>query len=141
MSEAYLNSPKVTLAPWRRQAAQIVEELFPATPADAWDALLDLRQHLLHGSNWNRTLDLFLACREQLEAEHYLPFYRLRQLLSGSLELEAAGQSHSPAPLRQILSSKHRSLADIKRAIRREWFEHDLTAPIDQPVDLRVVER
>ena len=44
--------------------------------------LLDLREHLLQGDDWEETLDLFLACRERLEAEHYLPFYRLRRLIA-----------------------------------------------------------
>ena len=51
--------------------------------------LLDLRAHLLQGDDWEETLDLFLACRERLEAEHYLPFYRLRRLIANSLKLEA----------------------------------------------------
>jgi hypothetical protein len=126
---------------WREQAARIVEELFRATPADAWDALLDLRTALLSGSDWNRTLDLFLACRERLEADHYLPFYRLRRLLAASLRLEARVEGDCPevAPLVELLRRNPRSLADVKRAVRRELFEHSLDLPAHVPV--RVVER
>ncbi len=122
---------------WRQDAACIVEELFPVTPAACWDMLLDLRQNLLAGTDWNKTLDMFLACRERLEAEQYLPFYRLRRLLAESLHLEAGAR---PTSLKQILLKKHRSLADISRAVTRELFEHDLIASADTPLDLRVVE-
>ena len=126
---------------WRTDAARIVEDLFRCTPSDAWDLLLDLRQHLLQGDNWEETLDLFLACRQTLEAEHYLPFYRLRRLIANSLSLEAGTSQAHVAPLREILRRKHRSLDDIKRTLRREIFEHDLgQAGIDR-ILLRVVER
>ena len=123
---------------WKQDAAAIVEELFRVTPANRWDMLLDLRQHLLAGQDWNQTLDIFLACREGLEAEHYLPFYRLRRLLTESLRLETGSGETS---LKQILWQKHRSLADVSRAVTRELFEHDLTASVDRPLELRVVER
>lgn len=124
---------------WRQDAARIVEELFPATPTSEWNGLLDLREHLLTGSDWNHTLDLFLGCREQLEAEHYLPFYRLRRLLADSLCLEA-GQAPVDS-LQQVLRRKHRSLEEIKRAVSRELFEHDIAVKEDHPILLRVVER
>lgn len=125
---------------WRQDAARIVEELFPATPSRSWNLLLDLRENLLRGPHWNHTLDLFLACREELEATHYLPFYRLRRLLTESLRLEGGQNQIYVASLREILRRKHRSLADIKRAVSRELFEHDLAAMTDHPIDLRVVE-
>jgi hypothetical protein len=126
---------------WRTDAARIVEDLFRCTPAEAWDMLLDLRERLLQGDDWEETLDLFLACREQLEAEHYLPFYRLRRLIANSLKLEAGTSQAQVAPLREILRRKHRSLDDLKRTLRREIFEHDLRqAGIDR-IPLRVVER
>lgn len=128
------NAPKS----WRHDAARIVEELFEVTPANCWDVLLDLRQNLLAGADWNKTLDIFLAARERLEAEHYLPFFRLRRLLTESLHLEAGSQQTS---LKSLLWKKHRSLADISRAVSREMFEHDLSTSVDTPVDLRVVER
>jgi hypothetical protein len=127
---------------WRVDAARIVEDLFRVTAAEAWDDLLELRANLLDGTDLNRLLDNFLACRERLEAAHYLPFYRLRRLLAGSLRLEASSsrdQAHV-ASLREALR-KHRSLAEIRRAVTREVFEHVLDAECDAPVDLRVVER
>jgi hypothetical protein len=131
----------LTRKSWRTDAARIVEDLFRCTSSDAWDMLLDLREHLMQGDDWEATLDLFLACRERLEAEHYLPFYRLRRLIASSLKLEAGASQAQVAPLREILRRKHRSLADIKRTLRREIFEHDLRqAGIDR-IPLRVVER
>lgn len=124
---------------WRHDAASIVEELFRATPSSTWDLLLELRQNLLNGSDWNHTLDIFLQCREMLETEHYLPFYRLRCLLTGSLRLEAGQDKATISPLRQILHRKHRSLADIHRQVAREVFEHDLDMNADR-FSLRVVE-
>jgi len=94
----------------------------------------------LDGKDWGSTLDVFLACRERLEEEQYLPFYRLRRLLTESLRLEAGWGKEHVAPLKQVLMRKHRSLADIKRAVSRELFEHDLSAAAGSPVDLRVVE-
>lgn len=126
-------------ATWRTDAARIVEQLFPVTPAAAWDLLIDLRTSLLRGNDWHHTLDLFLACRERLELEHYLPFYRLRCLLSGSLQLETITHTNNAqmASLRQVLWS-HNSLADFKKAIHRELFEHHLETP--REIHLRVSE-
>jgi hypothetical protein len=126
---------------WRTDAARIVEDLFRCTASEAWDMLLDLREHLLQGDDWEETLDLFLACRERLEAEHYLPFYRLRRLIANSLSLEAGTSQAHVAPLREILRRKHRSLDDIKRRLRREIFEHDLRQGGIDRIPLRVVER
>jgi hypothetical protein len=126
---------------WRTDAARIVEDLFRRTASEAWDMLLDLREHLLQGDDWEETLDLFLACRERLEAEHYLPFYRLRRLIANSLSLEAGTSQAHVAPLREILRRKHRSLDDIKRRLRREIFEHDLRQSGIDRIPLRVVER
>jgi hypothetical protein len=126
---------------WRSDAARIVEDLFRCTPRDAWDMLLDLRKHLLVGDDWDETLDLFLCCRERLETEQYLPFYRLRRLLSGSLRLEAGRNQAHVAPLREVLRRKHRSLADMKRTVTREIFEHDLREAGTDGIELRVVER
>lgn len=125
---------------WRQDAARIVEELFPATRSGVWNLLLDLRENLLRGTDWNHTLDLFLACREELEAAHYLPFYRLRRLMAESLRLEGGDNQVYVASLREVLRRKHRSLADIKRAMSRELFEHDLAVTTPAPIDLRVVE-
>lgn len=124
---------------WRRDAANIVEELFQNAPSETWNTLLDLRSNLLKGRDWNLTLDLFLEARELLEADQYLPFYRLRRLLSQSLRLETGYAAAAPLveSLADILKKKHRSLADIERAVKRECFEHALTQEI---TDLRVVE-
>ncbi len=110
---------------WRRAAAEIVEELFRCTNPSEWDSLLDLRSALLTGNDWSRTLDQFLALRLRLEAAHYLPFYRLRRLLAGSLRLEICrkGGSSRVAPLASILSRPHPSLEHIKKIFDREEFE------------------
>ena len=134
-------APSSAQKSWRNDAARIVEELFRSTPTDAWDMLLDLRRHLLEGDDWDEALDFILCCRERLEAEHYLPFYRLRRLLAESLRLEAGRSQAHVAPLREVLRRKHRSLADMKRTVTREIFEHDLReAGIDR-IQVRVVER
>jgi hypothetical protein len=131
----------LTQKSWRHDAARIVEDLFRCTPADAWDMLLDLRRHLLEGDDWDEALDLFLCCRERLEAEQYLPFYRLRRLLAESLRLEAGRNQAHVAPLREVLRRKHRSLADMKRTVKREIFEHDLREVGIDRIQLRVVEK
>ncbi|MDX2081595.1 MAG: hypothetical protein SFU53_12505 [Terrimicrobiaceae bacterium] len=123
---------------WKRDAARIVEELFRVTSPENWDLLLDLRQALLAGEDWARALDLFLHCRVRLESDHYLPFYRLRRLIAASLRLEATSAGLQPSSLGELLKDRHRSLADLKRRVRREWFEHS-----EEPgghVSLRVVE-
>ena len=68
--------------------------------------LLDLREHLLQGDDWEETLDLFLACRERLEAEHYLPFYRLRRLIAKQLELGSRTEPSSRRATARNPSSK-----------------------------------
>ena len=143
MSTTSLTAEKClsTQKSWRSDAARIVEDLFRCTRTESWNLLLDLRGHLLEGDDWDETLDLFLACRQKLEAEHYLPFYRLRRLLADSLRLETGGSQAHVAPLREVLRRKHRSLADMKRTVTREIFEHDLgEAGLDR-IQLRVVER
>lgn len=139
MSQTCHTNSRLNGKTWRQDAAAIVEELFRATKPASWDLLLELRQNLLNGSNWGHTLDVFLKCREQLEAEHYLPFYRLRSLLAGSLRLEAGRETAQITSLRQILHRQHRSLADIRKQVAREVFEHDLEMTEDC-FDLRVVE-
>ena len=134
-----IESPSPAKKSWRDDAARIVEDLFSCTPAHAWDMLLDLRYRLLEGDDWNETLDLFLCCRQSLEAEHYLPFYRLRRLLAESLRLEAGRDQTHVGSLREVLRSKHRSLDDFKRRVDREIFEHDLHTTNNQ-IRLQVVE-
>ncbi len=76
------------ISPWRLTASKVVEELFRGTPESAWDDLLDLRGLLTHGNDWSEVLECFLTCRRKLEEDHYLPFYRLRKILSAHLQLE-----------------------------------------------------
>lgn len=128
---------------WKSDALRIVDALFPVTPRDAWNDLLDLRVALLDGKHWDQVLDLFLVCRERLELDHYLPFFRLRRLLANSLRLEAGRLSEPPLnpDLALLLARQPRSLADIKRSIRRDWFEHDLDLGDPKAVKVHVVER
>lgn len=137
------NSATISGHNWKFDALQIIDALFPVTSSDAWDVLLDLRVAMVESVEWDRVLDLFLACRERLELDHYLPFYRLRRLLATSLQLEAGAspQSSSSPDLALLLSRQPRSLADIKRAIRRDWFEHDLNLDDPKLVKVQVVER
>lgn len=128
---------------WRQDAVGIVEELFPVTSPGSWDLLLELRSGLLLGRDWDRTLDLFLACRETLEADHYLPIYRLRRLLAASLKLEASSEQGKlqTGSLENLLRRKHRTLEDLFRGLRRNWFEHQLEVAEPDQVGVRVIER
>lgn len=128
---------------WRSDAVRIIDELFPVTMTTTWNDLLDLRSALIEAKNWNRVLNLFLTCREKLELDHYLPFFRLRRLLSTSLKLQAGSPTSLPRDpdLAAILVRQPRSLADIKRSIRRDWFEHDLDLSDPRSVRVTVVER
>ncbi len=132
------------LSSWRLQAARIVEELFPVSDPEEWDALIDLRQALLEGNDWTGTLDLFLRCRHRLEQANYLPFYRLRRLLALSLRLEIGAEdrciTRHPA-LFSLLRRRHPSLAHLQRALGREYFESGLDLPDGEGLRLRVVER
>lgn len=134
-------SPVSPTPNWRLDAARIVEELFVGASPEFWDLLLDLRGDFLGGVNLTRTLDLFLMSRECLEADHYLPFYRLRRLLSASLRLESANGTAviSADSLEALLRGRLRSFSDLKRKVRRELFEHSLDQAV--PIGLRVVER
>jgi len=120
---------------WRNDAARIVEELFPVTRREFWNDLLELRSLLLNGEDWDRALDVFLECRYRMEADHYLPFYRLRTLLTGSLRLEAG--EHLVGSLQELLKRKHGSLESIRKSIERDLFENLDEMAIDK---MRVVE-
>lgn len=136
------NGQNCRVSGWRVDAASIVESLFPVCSRDKWDLLLDLRQELLKGANWSHTLDLFLTCREALEHDHYLPFYRLRRLLNASLQLETDLEAPVEVKLlADFLRVPHTSLASIKKAIRRELFEHRLNLENSSTIPVRVVER
>ena len=106
---------------WRIQAAQIVAELFPVTSTEVWNRLLDFRSELLHGKELEKLLNLFLECRHQLEADHYLPFYRLRRLLESSLRLDATFGQIEPVtklvPLRPLLWEACRTLEEIRKSL------------------------
>jgi hypothetical protein len=140
MSSCSAKSGNLVVNSWRNDAARIVEDLFRCAPTESWNMLLDLRQRFLDGNDWDETLDLFLSCRERLEAEHYLPFYRLRRLLAESLRLEAGSSQSHVVSLKEVLRRKHRSFADIKRTVSREIFEHDLRDMAVDQLQLRVVE-
>ena len=73
---------------WRETAAAVVEELFPSVEVADWDALLDLRGKLLLETDGKELIDEFLRCKQDLEQDHYLPFYRLRRILAAHLRLE-----------------------------------------------------
>lgn len=135
MSSSALSAPC-----WRHQAARIVEELFPATGPGAWDILLDLRTALLEGTSWEGALDQFLRCRVALEADHYLPFFRLRRLIACSLQLEATLENNEVRRenLASLLQRRHATLESLKQAVSRELFEQDLRQ--GHAVPLRVVE-
>lgn len=131
-------SPKEPNTAWRQDAVKLVEELLGVVSSESYDILLDFRQQLRSGHDWAATLDLFLLCRRHLELEHYLPMYRLRQLLSHWLQLQGAGEE---APhLRSLLRLKYRSLDEIRGAMQRERFEHSLRHEGSAPSDLKVVE-
>jgi hypothetical protein len=133
--------PLLPINSWRRDAVGIVEALFSATSSDAWDALLDLRQGLIAGEDWDTTLNAFLICREALEADHYLPFYRLRRLLTASLRLEAVGKSVAASlPLVDFLDRRPRSFSDLKRSLRRDLFEHAPDLSAFEKIAVRVTE-
>jgi hypothetical protein len=122
------SSSPISSVGWRQAAAHIVEELFAQLPSRAWDDLLELRAGLLRDDSLERTLDLFLVCRNGYEADAYLPFYRLRTLLAGSLSLQGRGvfQNLPLPPLELLLRQKHKSVAEWKRQLEREWFEQGL---------------
>ncbi len=123
--------------PWRSQAAAIVEELLLAAPTDEIDRLLDFRRLLLRGGDWSDALDLFLAIREALESRHYLPVYRLRNLLAARLRFDPTGWEGVDADLRRMLRLHYRSLRAMREALDRERFEKALP---DTGMPLRVVE-
>ncbi len=138
---------------WRSQCAAIVEELFAATPKETWDALLDLRQSLLLSKDWEGMIRSFLVCRHLLERDHYLPFYRLRRLLAGSLELEVIwsdapdGQIQSLAQLlRDPLAATHTPIHDWLAQDDQSPVTNRLSAPIPRrprrrPITYRIIER
>lgn len=142
--EEPVSGPDFTKAHWRLQAAQIVAELFPVVGSEHWDDLLELHQGLLHGADWNKTLDLFLHCRQILEADNYVPFFRLRRLLDASLRLQATFQGGSigmkSLSLGKLLRKSWPSLSHISKELRRKRFENDLTCGSTDEILLHLVE-
>ncbi len=124
---------------WRTDALSIIERLFVTTTSEHWNDLLDLRAAIQRGTDWNHTLDLFLACRERLETNNYLPFYRLRRLLATSLHLEVESASGARHPL-SAHHLRHRSLRHLEAALRRESFEHDLDYTDTFALTVQIVE-
>ena len=124
------DTPSKTYCPagWRQAAARIVEELFAQLPPSAWDDLLDLRAGLLGQASLEKILDQFLVCRHGYEADAYLPFYRLRTLLASSVSLQGRGvfQQLPLPPVELLLRQRHKSVAEWKRQLEREWFEQGL---------------
>jgi len=137
-----LSRAEFSTSSWRKDAAAIVEELFQAANPDCWDALIDLRGELLEGKNCARLLDVFLWCRARMEEDHYLPFFRLRRLIAGSLRLEVEfGRGDARIQcLASVLRRKHPSVSSIRRALGREWFEHSLHVDAAEDVRLRLAE-
>ncbi len=134
-----MSAPTVLSPTWRQDALAIIERLFAETAPARWDDLLDLRGAILSGADWTRTLDLFQLCRDRLEADHYLPFYRLRRLLATSLRLEiilADGRRH-PVSAHYL---RHNSLRTFRAALRRDAFEHDLDSTDHSPIEFEIIE-
>lgn len=129
---------------WRLDAARIVEELFPQTAPEHWDLLLELHRGLMTGTNWHATLDCFLQCRFMLEADHYLPFFRLRRLIANGLRLEVISQDAAPEDrehLSTILTRKHRSLEHLRRSMHRDLFEAGFDVPDARDIQLLLTEK
>ncbi len=117
---------------WRIQAAAIVEEILPHAKSTQVDILLDLRSMLLDEVTWENLLDTFLQARAVVEDDHYMPFFRLRQLLEYSLRLEMAIQPDTPHSdmIRDMLRRKFPTLASYRRELKRLEFELNVTDDI-----------
>lgn len=84
-----------------------MEELFSAATQEKWNDLLDFRELLIHGEDWAEVLEAFGQCRRGLEEDHYLPFYRLRKILSAHLQLENAEVSLESLLRKRNFSFRH----------------------------------
>jgi len=117
---------------WQRDAVCLVEQILIQARPGQVDLLMDLRAALKSGGDWVRVMDLFLACRRELEQEHYLPFYRLRRLLGHwlALELRSEQDPEVRADLRRLLRWKFASFAQLTAALDRERFEHGRDAAV-----------
>ncbi|MEM0968926.1 MAG: hypothetical protein AAF191_08260 [Verrucomicrobiota bacterium] len=132
------STPHAPSASWRTSASSIIEELFPVCDRSGWDDLLELRGHLHSASSWESLFSSFLACRHRFERDHYLPFYRLRKLLSCSFRLEVClgCECVSVCDLKEVLRDAHRDFQSLKRSVEHHCFEHDLG--IEDPAHLEV---
>lgn len=111
-------SEVLPVPPWRVQAARVVEELFPNVETRHWDLLIDLRGAVLRAAEWEPVLDLFEECRETLEMDHYLVFYRLRRLLESHLRLEVRLPDQGIVQRQVLKLSQYRKLAQVIRGGR-----------------------
>lgn len=109
-----------------------MEEILPHAKSTQVDILLDLRSMLLDEVTWENLLDTFLQARAVVEDDHYMPFFRLRQLLEYSLRLEMAIQPDTPHSdmIRDMLRRKFPTLASYRRELKRLEFELNVTDDI-----------
>lgn len=131
---------EVTEGSWRRQAARVVVELFAVTPSQVWDDLMELRGRLLGGGDWEGVLDSFLVCRQRLEQDHYVPFYRLRRLLEAHLRLETRGVTGLEVRTNRLALWRHRGMDDLRRRAALDHWEHQAEEPVPDGVRVEVVE-
>ncbi len=108
---------------WRVQAARIVEELFSDVATEQWNLLIDLRQGLLLGDRWEDVLDEFQLCRDALEEDHYLVFYRLRRMLESHLRLEVTIPGESTARHQVLRLWAYRKCEGHGKTSRHFWRE------------------
>jgi len=73
---------------WLSDAMQIVDDILSICGRSAWDDLLDLRLALAEGAEVTHIIDRFSRCRARHEENHYLPFFRLRRILSAQAGFE-----------------------------------------------------
>lgn len=129
------------LAGWRRDAARLAAELLCQVSPGVADEVLDLRSALLDsGVGAEGVLKAFFSAKSRLESEHYLLFYRLRRVLEPALALNVLlpGEVH---PYRQSLDFRCRDLAQLRRAVQQECFEHHLEVPSPDSVQVEPVWR
>lgn len=147
MSDRHSKQPAGTGYPksqsWRAGACKIVEELFPAVDPKHWDLLLDLRQGISLGIDWTNVLNVFQRCRQEMEVDAYLPFYRLRQLIAAGLQFHSgdAIPKLPAAALENFLRGPYRSIENWQRELARHWFESGVEERVAGSVVVGVSER
>ena len=115
--------------------------MFATTSSQVWDDLLELRGLLLCGGDWEVVLDSFLLCRQRLEQDHYVPFYRLRRLLEAHLRLETRGATGLEVRTNRLALWRHCGMADLRRRAALDHWEHQAGEPVPGLVRVMVVER